>query len=209
MITPLIIGGKKTKNGEFPHMAGIGFKSLKGDVDFKCGGSLISDEYVLTAAHCLRSGGTAPSIIRLGDQNIYSTKDGLKEVDIPIAKIIKHENYSAKTKYNDIALLKLSKKVEFTKYIRPACLWQTSDTNNSKIIATGWGLTEAFGEGSDELLKVGLDIINNDDCNHYLDDLDNKIIDTQMCAGELKGGKDSCNGGELKKNHFEHNSLNR
>lgn len=49
--TALIVGGTKTKNGEFPHMVAIGYKDLD-QIRFFCGGSLISDRFVLTAAHC-------------------------------------------------------------------------------------------------------------------------------------------------------------
>lgn len=86
----------------------------------------------------------------------------------------------------------------FTKYIRPACLWQTSEIKSNKAIATGWGYTEAAGQTSDELRKVELDIINNSLCNTYFEDakLDNGIIDSQICAGVLSTGmKDTCNGG--------------
>lgn len=86
----------------------------------------------------------------------------------------------------------------FTKFIRPACLWQTPNINSSKTIATGWGYTEALGQTSEELMKVELDIINNSDCNSFLVDakLDDGIQDSQMCAGVLTGKKDTCNGGK-------------
>lgn len=47
----LIVGGNITKKGEFPHMAAIGYKKI-GEIKFFCGGSLISERFVLTAAHC-------------------------------------------------------------------------------------------------------------------------------------------------------------
>lgn len=52
--TGLIVGGVAANSGEFPHMAAIGFPDLDGGVIFGCGGSLISENFVLTAAHCSR-----------------------------------------------------------------------------------------------------------------------------------------------------------
>lgn len=109
--TPLIVGGEKTKTGEYPHMAAIGWRSLDGTLQFKCGGSLISDRFVLTAAHCGKADGSAPSMVRLGDQNIKTRDDGVIEADVPIAEFIKHEKYRRNSYYNDIALIKLSRSV--------------------------------------------------------------------------------------------------
>lgn len=49
--TGLIVGGQITQTGEFPHMAAIGYK-VNGGIAFSCGGSLISERFVLTVAHC-------------------------------------------------------------------------------------------------------------------------------------------------------------
>lgn len=115
--TPLIVGGEKTKNNEFPHMAAIGWRSIDGTLSFKCGGSLISDRFVLTAAHCSRADGSAPSIVRLGDQNLKSRQDGLIEVDVPVAEFIKHENFRRSSYYEDIAVIKLSRAVEYVEVL--------------------------------------------------------------------------------------------
>lgn len=62
-----IITGKRSDVEEFPHMVAIGFPSLDGEiVDFRCGGALISEKFIVTAAHCTNLKGIAPTIVRIG-----------------------------------------------------------------------------------------------------------------------------------------------
>lgn len=49
----LIVGGNETELGEFPHMAALGWSLAGNRIEYKCGGSLISEKFVLTAAHCV------------------------------------------------------------------------------------------------------------------------------------------------------------
>lgn len=131
--------------------------------------------------------------------------DGAQEVDYDIAEVIKHPNYKGKLNYDDIALIKLLETVVFNKFVRPACLWQTNNINDTKAVAIGFGTTGYAEEQSEELLKVGLDIIRNSECSNYIDvmkRLDRGIIDTQLCAGVLSGGRDTCGGWKNLKKHI-------
>ncbi|CAK1553226.1 unnamed protein product [Leptosia nina] len=203
----LIVGGETTSPGEFPHMAAIGWvNDNTNSYEFLCGGSLISSRFVLTAAHCTkvaRRNPDTPSIVRLGDQNIDPVvEDNASPVDVIIKSIISHPDYKSPSKYNDIALIELYTDVDFEAHIRPACLWTKPDFNgHQKAIATGWGVidpTSRTPETAKDLQKVSLSLLPNSYCDALLKDSKNRhwrgFVESQMCAGELRGGKDTCQG---------------
>lgn len=197
-IIKLIVGGNVTKPGEFPHMAAIGWR-LGGEISFNCGGSLISNQFLLTAAHCyVEIDGQFPSMVRLGDQNLVRQDDGAKPIDVDIERFIRHPSFKRNQGlYNDIALIKLIETVQFTNFIRPACLYDQLQVNAEQAIATGFGLTEDHGDKSDELLKVSLNIYSNDQCSKdYANSrqLRQGIMQSQMCVGYTAGGRDTCQG---------------
>lgn len=96
------------------------------------------------------------------------------------------------TKENDIALAKLNRNVRFQlpQGIRPTCLWQEEEIGQNKTIAIGWGYTSYARETSVDLMKVQLDILNNNVCTRTFEDHDVVINGrNQICAGVLAGGK--------------------
>ncbi|XP_070504854.1 trypsin-1-like [Chironomus tepperi] len=190
----LIVGGENAKKDEFPHMAALGYMNIDNVFIFICGGSLISDEFVLTAAHCRYGGGGKPTLVRLGVWNLKIKDYDSHEFEARIKSFIVHENYNPNLSENDIAVIKLSKKVRLSKFIRPACLMTSTERiQDSKIIATGWGLTNPYyGDTSEILQKVELSLISNDECSAHYEG--HNIFNTQLCAGDLKGGKDTCRG---------------
>ena len=198
---PLIIGGNITKQGEFPHMAAIGWK-YNGFSSFQCGGSLISERFVLTAAHCNMDGrGRPPTFVRLGDQNLKIREPEMSEIDVPIYKFIQHEKFNSSSFYYDIAVIKLVYTVVFNNVTRPACLWQASTLLSKDVIASGWGRAKETGfSTSDDLRKAELHIIRPDICKQLLNlpQFRRGILSSQMCAGVLTGGIDTCNGGKIK-----------
>jgi secreted trypsin-like serine protease len=106
---------------------------------------LISDRFVLSAAHCEQSNRLSPSTVRLGEHNLAVQDRGSPEIDIPIEKFIAHEKYNRETKENDIAVIKMVRSVPFSRKIRPACLPDPAIPNQKpKAVATGWGRITTF-----------------------------------------------------------------
>ena len=135
----LIVGGTAARFGEFPHMARLAMPDENGAMVFRCGATLISEQWVMTAAHCLES---QTIVVRLGELKEGNDEFG-DPVDVQVTRIVKHPNYKPRTVYNDIALLKLARPVTFSTRIRPACLYGSSTVDRTKAVAIGFGSTEA------------------------------------------------------------------
>ncbi|XP_055696410.1 serine protease snake-like isoform X2 [Lutzomyia longipalpis] len=194
--TPLIVGGEEAQLAEFPHMAAIGWNSTgNNEIEWGCGGVLISEEFVLTAAHCSLK--HIPEYVRLGDHDLIKVDEGAQPQQFKIREIMRHPEFHVPIKYNDIALIRLEGRAKLGKFVRPACLWQSPSINYTQAIATGWGQIEYSGPRSDFLLKVSLNITSNELCNQQYEitrALPKGIAETQLCAGFDNKGKDTCQG---------------
>lgn len=197
-----ILGGNITDFYEFPWMALIGYNTKNG-LQFKCGGSLISSRYVITAAHCVANFKDTLSIVRLGEYDLTTEKDCkvgkgcLPSVqDYKIEEATTHPSYYKPQLRNDIALLRLKEVVKFTFAIQPVCLpiskeERERDFNGEKVVVTGWGTTE-LGTHSSVLLKVILPVVPLKECAAVYKTTV-LITKVQVCAGG-EDGKDSCSG---------------
>ena len=106
------VGGSKATFNEFPHMSAIGLKGLNNQYDWLCGGSLISEKFVLSAAHCASVGGKKPDVIRIGDRNLVSNEAGMSPQEYGIKNVVVHPQYKSNLKYHDLALFELDADVK-------------------------------------------------------------------------------------------------
>ncbi|XP_055384408.1 uncharacterized protein LOC129614047 [Condylostylus longicornis] len=194
---PLIVGGQLASSREFPHMALLGYGEDKKNIKWACGGTLISERFILTAAHCINTRLGTPKHVRLGELDLNVDDDDSE--DFEVEESIVHPDFKRLSKYNDIALVKLNRNVTFSPNKRPACLPVQHDSNATRSIATGWGKTEWAGSGSEHLQKVTLKKFTESECNKTYAAYSNALprgiqYETQICAGSKYEAKDTCQG---------------
>jgi len=193
-----VIGGTKALPKEFPHMALLGYGETVEEYQWACGGSLISERWILTAAHCRQTkSGDIMQWARLGDLNVVTDTDIAQPKDYRIVEHVIHPDYKPPLKYNDIALFRLETEVEFTAYIRPICLNTDPAINPEVLIATGWGKTGEATLPSDDLMEIVLNYVPGNRCNASYPTNDKDLphgilMDKMMCAGSLDGERDTC-----------------
>ncbi|XP_052866165.1 CLIP domain-containing serine protease B15-like [Anopheles cruzii] len=202
-----IWGGEETELGDHPWAALLFYNVGKNRTVPKCGGTLVSASYVITAAHCTVDRPNWKLLYaRFSELNTSSTQNCTtiddKEVcrqDYDVEAIIPHPLYDMKniSRPNDICLLRLAQDVTFTDYVRPICLPSDPEIRQMPFVGeeftvVGWGETETR-RASDVLLQVDLPGLRNDDCSMAYAVANVTLSDKQLCVGGLNG-TDSCRG---------------
>ncbi|XP_037068991.1 serine protease 44-like [Pollicipes pollicipes] len=197
-----IVGGSEAPPHAFPWL--VALQTGRSKVQF-CGGSIINERYILTAAHCVD--GRTPTRLAIAVAKHKRVNDESERI-FRVESIIKHEKYNRATQDNDVAIVKLRSSLRSLMalengWVRPICLPEvrcqsrvpsTCYTKRLAVLA-GWGLLKSESlVGASAVQFVRVPIMENADCqSDYAADRIG-ITRRMVCAAYPEGGKDSCQG---------------
>uniref|UniRef100_A0A182NPP7 Peptidase S1 domain-containing protein n=1 Tax=Anopheles dirus TaxID=7168 RepID=A0A182NPP7_9DIPT len=194
----LIHNGDASKDGFWPWHAVLYRKTLQ-STSYTCGGSIVDQNTVLTAAHCLVVDGQKIAVERLnvhvGRSQLWNSNHRIQQYDA--YELIVHPEYDANHVNYDIALVKLSSDISYTEYVQPICLWDRS-TEEHKLVGT-WGTVVGFGldesdKISESLREARVPVVSLIECLESNPELFGPKLNSRMiCAGN-RDGIGPCNG---------------
>ncbi|XP_072340280.1 serine protease 33-like [Scyliorhinus torazame] len=195
VISTRIVGGQDSEDGRWPWQVSIHEISMH-----VCGGTLISNNWVLTAAHCVSKEKIPLYILYFGryqQQSVNSNEQHSK-----VLQIIRHEDYVNEENGNDIALVNLMSPVVSSDFILPICL-PRSDLEipcGANCWITGWGhINEGVSlQSPGTLQEVEVNLIGRGTCSSLMQIGASSSVTTitnkMLCAGVPGGKKDACQG---------------
>uniref|UniRef100_A0A2K5CDD9 Ovochymase 2 n=1 Tax=Aotus nancymaae TaxID=37293 RepID=A0A2K5CDD9_AOTNA len=187
-----ILGGSQVEKGSYPWQV-----SLKQRQKHICGGSIVSPQWVITAAHCIAKRNIVSTLnVTAGEHDLSQTEPG--EQTLTIETVIIHPHFSINKPMDyDIALLKMAGAFQFGHFVGPICLPEPREQFEAGFICTtaGWGRLTEDGVLSQILQEVNLPILAQEECVEALLTLKRPISGkTFLCTGFPDGGRDACQG---------------
>ncbi|KAK3875359.1 hypothetical protein Pcinc_019769 [Petrolisthes cinctipes] len=188
LVTPIgpvksnrIVGGVEAAPHSWPHQVALFIDGM-----YFCGGSLISSEWVLTAAHCMDGAGSVEVV--MGAHDITANEP--EQVSMTSTDFTVHENYNSFTIKNDISVIRLPSPVSFDANINAVSLPSSDPTVGTIVTPSGWGRDSDNALGiTDKLRQVDVPTLGTAEC----DAVYGIVTDNQICIDAL-GGKGTCNG---------------
>ncbi|BFF98991.1 serine protease nudel [Drosophila madeirensis] len=186
-----IVGGGYTSALQWPFVVAI-----YRDGKFHCGGTIYSDRWIISAAHCVIKYAKYYYEVRAGllRRSSYSPATQIQ----PVSHVVVHQAYERRSMRNDLSLLRLANPLHFNRWVKPICLpdqgrttfgddWIWGPEEHTLCTVVGWGAIREKGPSSDPLRQVTVPIRKR--CTEPEDQASEDI-----CAGDPDGGRDACQG---------------
>ncbi|XP_069679941.1 trypsin-1-like [Periplaneta americana] len=180
-----IVGGLPANITNFPYQVAMELHLPFFD-GLNCGGSIISADWVVLAAHCVK--GSIPSEVTIRAGTSFVGTGGSVH---SVSEIISHPDY--KDKDYDIALIKVLEPFIFSESIQKIPLTSQTPPAGTSVVVSGWGTLSSDGPWPSQLQQVEINIVDFDDCTKIYEPI-HVITPRMICAGVPEGGKDSCEG---------------
>ncbi|XP_062309044.1 enteropeptidase [Osmerus eperlanus] len=185
-----VVGGVDSQEKAWPWIVSLHWRGRH-----VCGASLIDNEWLVTAAHCVYGKNNHLSywkaVLGLHSQDALNSNH---THTVSIDKIIMNKHYNRRTKEADIAMMHLDTHVNFTDYIQPLCLPRSNqqfEAGRNCLIA-GWGRVAEGGSVANVLQQAALPLVDRSECQRLLPEYN--ITARMVCAGYPEGGVDTCQG---------------
>jgi len=185
-----IVNGQQADACYWKWQAGL----TEGTMPF-CGGMLVANQWVLTAAHCAQTSNNPGFDVVLGDYQPYRTSG--KEQRRSAVQVIRHPSYNDNTMDWDLAMVKLSSPVSNSDCVGTVALPSSDVSPGTECWISGWGTLRSGGSQPDVLMEAPVNIISNSDCTRKYDYTSSDITSHMICAqGVRSDGKimDACQG---------------
>lgn len=196
-----IVGGGATLPGAWPWQVALEFDTFQpGFNTFHCGGTLVAEQWLVTAAHCVvyKDSHIPYHGVRVyvGVHDITKRHWDSNVQIISSAEIIAHPKFNWKTYDSDIALVRLRWRVNITNFVRPACLPNSYQRRlvrpGTKGVMLGWGVTETKKPAA-KLREAFIPVVNHKSCKKSYENETWPVTSNMLCAGLKVQSKDSCN----------------
>ncbi|CAG9839211.1 unnamed protein product [Diabrotica balteata] len=197
-VTELIVNGDEFEDGTYPWLVAL-FVLRNNRLNYICGGTLVSHKHIITAGHCIvrnreptqakdlmvSLGKCSIKNLPLSDPSVYN-----------IGTVHVHPGYKYLSSDGDISILVLKDNVQYTRLIRPACLWNR-DNNLQNIvgingIVAGWGRNENGTLSMNRPRAVKVPIVSQETCLRSNPQYNSITSQRTFCAGTPDAGP--CNG---------------
>lgn len=180
-----IVGGQNAASGQFPYQ--ISLRSTA-NAHF-CGGSLVNNRWIVSAAHCTIGRSGANTVVVVGA--LSRTTGGITH---RVSRIVNHPSYNSQSLNNDISVAQTETVMGFTATVAPIGLGSAFVGGGVSAIASGWGQTSNPGTAAATLQFVALTTLTNADCRSRLSaTLAARIFDSVICTF-VGAGRGTCMG---------------